>query len=198
MNRPNGKPQIVSVHTTASSKLFVIEAVKLVFTNGHQAEYERVSSTLLRGAVIIVPVLDSESFLLVNEYVVGFDRYELSLPKGLVQEGENVIAAANRELMEETGYCASRLVKIHTLSLAAGFMCYETDVILAANLSPRSLPGDEPEALEKVTCSWRELDEIVASGRITDARSIAALYVARNRIAQEGAAGESELRRELS
>jgi len=177
----NGKPQIVSVHTAATSKLFVIESVKLVFTNGNEAEYERVSSTLLRGAVIIVPMIDPTSFLLINEYVVGLDRYELSLPKGLVQEGETTLAAANRELMEETGYSAGRLEKIHTLSLAAGFLSYETDVILAGDLSPHALDGDEPEPLEKVACSFPELDDMVMSGRITDARTIAALYVARNR-----------------
>ncbi len=179
------KPTILSVCTAACSKFFVIESVRLLFVNGSEAEYERVSSNQRHGAVIIVPMLNSETWLFVKEYVVGLDRYEFGLPKGLVQEGESSLQAANRELMEELGYRANRLVKLSTLSLAAGFMCYETDVIAAMGLVPCPRSGDEPELLEICPCSPTDVDALVTSGQLHDARTIAAAYLARNFLRHE-------------
>lgn len=173
------QPRILSVCTTACSKLFVIESVRLQFVNGSEAEYERVSSAQRHGAVIIVPILESGAWLLVKEYMVGLERYEFGLPKGLMQEGESSLQAAKRELMEELGLRASRLVKLGTLSLAAGFMCYETDVVAAMTLAPCARGGDEPESLQIHPCGPQELDALVFEGRLRDARTLAAVYLAR-------------------
>jgi 8-oxo-dGTP pyrophosphatase MutT (NUDIX family) len=51
--------------------------------------------------------LESRHLLLVREYAVGLESYHLGLPMGLVREEESAIAAANRELMEETGYASA-------------------------------------------------------------------------------------------
>jgi ADP-ribose diphosphatase len=48
------------------------------------------------GAVMIVAMLDAEHAVLVEEYCGGTDEYELSLPKGLIEPGEDVLAAADR------------------------------------------------------------------------------------------------------
>jgi ADP-ribose diphosphatase len=175
----NRKPKILSIRTTARSNLFEIEAVRLQFSNGYEAEYERVSSSPIHGAVVVVPMLNSKTFLLVREYAVGFDRYELGLPKGLLRAGESVLDAANRELMEEVGYSANDLTKLYTLSIASGFMCYATQVVIATNLVPGRMPGDEPEALQVVAWPMEKLDALVTSCDVSDARSVAALFLAR-------------------
>jgi ADP-ribose diphosphatase len=175
------KPKILSVRTAARSKLFEIESVRLRFENGLETEFERVSSSPIYGAVVVVPMLDPATFMLVKEYAVGFDRYEVGLPKGLVHGNESLLAAANRELMEETGYKAKRLSKLYTLTVAAGFLCYATDVVLALDLESSGLKqGDEPEPLEVIEWSVTALDELITSNYVTDARSVAALYLARS------------------
>ena len=90
----DNKPRILSVRTAARSRLFEIESVRLQFQNGLETEYERISSTPIHGAVVVVPMLDSDTFLLVREYAVGLDRYELGLPKGLIRANEPVLEAA--------------------------------------------------------------------------------------------------------
>jgi ADP-ribose diphosphatase len=96
-----GKPEILSVRTAARSRLFHIEAVQLRFANGNEREFERVAGSAIPGAVVIVPLLDAANILLVREYAVGLERYELGLPMGRVHERESALEAANRELMEE-------------------------------------------------------------------------------------------------
>lgn len=172
-------PKILSVRTAARSRHFHIEAVELRFANGSVREFERVAGSHQPGAVIIVPVLDSGDLLLVREYAVGSERYELSLPMGLVQAPESTLEAANRELQEETGYAAGKLEALHTLALAPGILGYRMEVILASGLFPSYRTGDEPEPVEVVRWPLHQIDELPLSGEISDARTLAALMVAR-------------------
>lgn len=179
----------MGIHTVARSKLFEIEAVRLQFSNGFETEYERVSSGSANGAVVVVPMLDSKTLLLVREYVVGFDRYELGLPKGLIGRNESPFEAANRELAEEVGYAAMQLTHLYSLSIAPGFLCYATEVILASNLTTARQKGDEPEALEIVPWPLQMFDELIGSGEITDARSLAALLLAKTKFDRDAVVG---------
>jgi len=56
--------------------------------------------------------------VLVEEYCAGSETYELSLPKGLIDPGEDALQAANRELQEEAGFAARSLEFITELSLS--------------------------------------------------------------------------------
>ncbi|WP_075703198.1 NUDIX domain-containing protein, partial [Acinetobacter baumannii] len=101
---------------------------------------------------------DAENALLVEEYCGGTDSYELSLPKGLIEPGEDVLEAANRELKEEAGFGARRLELLTELSLSPGYMSQKIQVVLARDLYPEQLPGDEPEPmrLEQVSLADAE------------------------------------------
>lgn len=151
------------------------------FSNGNEREYERLAAgSSSPGAVVIVPLLDRRNILLVSEYAVGLERYELGLPMGLLHSSESALQAANRELMEETGYEAGAVRRLHTLALAPGILGYRMDVVLATNLRPRRLQGDEPEPLQTVLWPLDRLDELAVNGSISDARTLAALFVARS------------------
>lgn len=177
-----GEPEILSVRTAARSRLFHIEAVELRFANGSVREFERVAGSARPGAIIIVPMLDEHNLLLVREYAVGSERYELNLPMGRVQSGETTLEAANRELREETGYAARDLQTLHTLALAPGILGYRMEVVLATDLFPSTSTGDEPEPLEVIGWPLDRIEELVTQEGITDARTLAALFVARQRL----------------
>ena len=112
------KPQILSVRTAARSRLFHIESVQLKFANGCRREFERIAAGPRPGTALVVAMPDPATVLLVREYAVGLDRFELSLPMGRIEVGESSLDAANRELMEETGFRAAHLRPLHTLTLA--------------------------------------------------------------------------------
>ena len=102
-------PKILNTRTIAQTRLFHIESMQLQFSNGVEVEYERLKSSTEGGAVLVVPMLDEDTFLMIREYSAGVHRYELTLPKGRVEAGEDPLHAANRELKEEIGHGARSL-----------------------------------------------------------------------------------------
>jgi ADP-ribose diphosphatase len=179
-------PIIHDLRLRDPSRLFQIEQLDLEFSNGQRRTYERMKSSGL-GAVIIVPMLDENTVLLVREYAVGLHQYEIGLPKGRLEKGESILEGAQRELKEEIGYGARDLRELTRLSLAPGYMTHITRVVLARDLYPEKLPGDEPEELEVVPWPIHNLLPITGRDDCTEGRSIAALYIARDYLAAEKA-----------
>ncbi len=175
----NNKPTILKRKTHCQSRLFSIEQVDLQFSNGEQRQYERIIAPSA-GAVLIIPILDNERVILIREYSVGTERYELVFPKGKIDANESVLDAANRECMEEIGYRAGRLTPFGEMTIAPGYLGFRTHVILAEELQPESLEGDEPEELEQVVCHIDDIDRLLTQETLSEARSIAALYQVRD------------------
>jgi ADP-ribose diphosphatase len=173
-------PQITARTPVAKSRLFQIESVDLIFANGRQVTYERLISSGSGGAVLVVPLLDADTVLLIREYAVGMERYELALPKGKIEVGEDLLTAANRELMEEVGYGARSLKHLKTFSVAPGYMAHRTHIVLAEDLYPQRLPGDEPEPLAVVPWKLSNLSALWQQEECSEARSIAALCLVRD------------------
>ncbi len=170
-------PTILKKAVIAETRLFCIETLDIRFSSGEQRQYERLTRRASMGAVLVVPMLNHNTVLLVREYAAGLHRYELGLPKGKVELGEDPIAAANRELKEEIGYGAKKLRHLHTVSLAPAYLEHTIEIILAEDLYPEKLPGDEPEELEVVPWDINCIDKLLVSGECSEARSIAALYM---------------------
>ena len=179
------KPKILATEAVASSNLFTIEAVDLRFSNGEERQFERLGGGY-NGAVLVVPLLNPETVLLIKEYCVGVEDYELYLPKGKVDPGEDMLTAANRELKEEVGYGAHDLHSLIAISQSPAYMRHRTHLVVAQNLYEERLQGDEPEPLEVVPMPLAELESWVMSGKITEARSIAALYLTQSWLEKNG------------
>jgi ADP-ribose diphosphatase len=177
------KPQIIAAEIIAETRLFRVESVDLYFSNGVETRYERLKSGKY-GAVLVVPLLDCNTVLLIREYAVGTERYELALPKGQVEAGEDLLAAANRELMEEVGYGANRLTYLTSLTVAPGYMSHTTHVIVAEDLYEERRLGDEPEEIEVVPWRLTELPNLLVREDCTEARSIAALFMVKEKLSQ--------------
>ena len=185
IDRP-GRPLPI-IHETRlrdPSKMFKVEQLDLEFSNGERRTFERMTASGL-GAVIIVPMQDDHTVLLVREYAAGLHHYEIGLPKGRLEPGETVLEGAQRELKEEIGFGATDLLELTRLSLAPGYMTHVTRVVLARGLYPEKLPGDEPEELEVVPWPIDDLLTITAREDCTEGRTIAALYIARDFLAAE-------------
>ena len=181
------KPTVLAREIVASSRLFRVEEVQLRFSNGVERTYERlVGRGNGYGAVMIVAMIDAEHAILVEEYCGGTDENEVSLPKGLIEPGEDVLVAANRELMEEAGFGAHRLELLAVLSLSPGYMSQKIQVVLARDLYAQSLPGDEPEPLRVDQVDLGELSALVEHPQFSEGRALAALYLVRDLLTQRG------------
>ena len=180
-------PKICAVRPLAATRLFAVEAVDLLYANGTAVSFERLRGQGA-GAVLVVPINAAGEVLLIREYACGTERYELGLPKGRIEAGEPILEAANRELQEEVGVAARRLTPVRTLTSAPAYSGQVTHIVLAEDLYPSRLPGDEPEPIEVVPQRFDALDRLAFDGNLTEARSIAALYLARAFCQQRGVA----------
>jgi ADP-ribose diphosphatase len=174
-------PIIHQRRTVARSRLFEVEQLDLEFSNGVCTQYERLVSRG-NGAVLVVPLLDAETVLLIREFAAGTERYELAFPKGKLEAGEDVLDAANREIMEEVGYASRRLTRLAGLSLAPGYATHSTHLVLAEELYPQRAIGDEPEEIEVVPWKLDRISELMARDDFSEARSIAGLFIVLERL----------------
>lgn len=169
---------MLATRALAQTRLFRVEEVHLRFTNGVEAHYERLVGNP-HGAVLLVALNAVDEVLLVREYAVGLERYELGLPKGGMEAGETPLEAGLRELREETGFAARKLDLLGELTLAPGYSSQRTHVVLARELYADPLQGDEPEPLEIIPWPLERLHELIAHPECSEARTLAAMYMAK-------------------
>lgn len=180
-------PETLEAQIVAKSRLFTVEQVQLRFSNGVERTYERlVNRSQGYGAVMVIAMQDERRVVLIEEYCGGMGNYQMSVPKGLVEPGEDVLDAANRELMEEAGFGARRLEYLTHLSLSPNYMSQQIAVVLARDLYEKRLPGDEPEPMRVDSVDLYALSELAAREDFTEGRALAALYLVRDLLEQRG------------
>ena len=172
-------PKIKKTQLIAQTRIFGVEELELEFSNGVYRIYERLKAGK-HGAVMILPLLNRDTLLLIKEYAAGLERYELAFPKGLVDAGETSEQAANRELQEEVGYAAKQLEVLRKVSLAPGYLSHQMDIVVAEDLYPSKLEGDEPEPIEVIEWKVSDMDKLLEIEEFSEARSIAALLLLKN------------------
>lgn len=184
MSKSLQKPTILNVETVARSRLFTVESVDLEFSNGVRRVYERMRPTN-REAVMIVPIVD-DHLILIREYAVGTESYELGFSKGLIDPGESVFEAANRELKEEVGFGANDLTFLKKLSMAPSYFSSKMNIVVAQDLYPESLEGDEPEPLPQSALAAGAYDGFAGSPDFNEARNVSALFLVREWLKGQG------------
>lgn len=157
------------------TKFFTLKDIDIKF--GHK----KVTYQILEkdDTALLVPINQKNELVLVKEYFYAIDEYQLGLPKGRIDPGYDDIKTANKELQEEIGFKAGRLDKLGVLTMSPGYSTQKTHIFLARDLTESKLEGDEEEVLEVVYYSFDKFEELIDQGKLTEARMIAALYLAR-------------------
>lgn len=169
-------PALLSRRTLAKTRIFTIKETRMRFSNNHEGVFETIVGRH-SGAVMIIPMLDSDTLLLVREYAPAADAYVLGFPKGAMDDGEHALESANRELKEEVGYGAKTLTHLAQWSLSPAYFCARMDIVLAKDLYPERLAGDEPEPIEVISWKLRDIDALLAHPEFHESRSVAALLL---------------------
>lgn len=170
------KPLVLNETIVAQSRFFDIKEFHLRFSNGQERFFERISGRGY-GSVMIVPLLNEETVLLVREYGTGVGDYVLGFPKGAIENKEDILITAERELKEEVGYGAHDMSIIACHSASPGYLRSMMHVIIAQDLYKETSYGDEPEPLEIVPWKLSNLDNLLAHPEFHEARSVAALFL---------------------
>lgn len=169
------KPEILDVKVIAKTKIFEVQSVDLRFSNGEERTYERLTPQR-RSSVMVVPIYQNQ-LIFVREYAVGPERYELTFPKGIVDDGEEPIESANRELQEEIGFAARKIESLRPLYSGPSHMYGLMHLFVAQDLYPSQLQGDEPEPLELVYYPLNKIDELIADPNFGESRNLSALFL---------------------
>ncbi|MET0914337.1 MAG: NUDIX hydrolase [Acidimicrobiales bacterium] len=162
----------------------VISVVQGTFVSPSGATFER-DMVHHPGAVAVVPV-DGDEVVLVRQYRAAVDLEVLEIPAGKRDvAGEAPELTAHRELAEEVGLTAGRLVKLAEFYNSIGFSDELSHVFLGTELSP--VPDDrQGEEEEHMTVERIRLDDVpalVAAGELVDAKTVIGLLMAREHLA---------------
>ena len=159
---------------------------KLLYSTPWLALHEEERGAYIAAAdgVMCVPLTNEGQVL----FIVEPTAYEsggatLYLPSGALEPGEDPAACVNRELQEEAGYRAERLDLLATLRPWVKYLDAQCTIYLARDLMSSKLQGDEEYSIGIEYIPLASFERHIASGRLRDATVIAALFLARKRLA---------------
>ena len=127
------------------------------------------------GSVVILPVLEDGRILLVCQYRHSVGDYLWELVAGRMEPGENALAGAKRELLEETGYTARSWQKILDVFPTPGFVSEKMIVYVARNLRAGTARPEDDERIVTKAFPTRDLEEQIRTGKLRDAKSVAGI-----------------------
>lgn len=123
------------------------------------------------GSAVMMAVDPKGRILLVRQFRLPAERYLWELPAGKIDKGESVLAAAKRELKEETGYKARKWKKLASYWPSPGFLGEKMTIYLATDLAEGDAEPMEDERIEKRWFTSKELDELISSGKLHDGKT---------------------------
>ncbi|THF66922.1 NUDIX hydrolase [Pseudothauera nasutitermitis] len=128
------------------------------------------------GAVAIVAQLPDGALVFERQFRYPLRRAFLEIPAGKLDAGEEPLACARRELREEAGYEASDWYYLGVMHPCIGYSDERIELFLARGLTQVGNALDEGEFLELLSLSPAEAEAAVHDGRITDGKTISALF----------------------
>ena len=154
-------------------KLLHVKRDRVRLPDGNEATREYIVHP---GAVVIIALTPAGDIVLERQFRYPLAREFYELPAGKIDPGEDTAETARRELAEETGYAAERWTRISEFHPSIGYSNERIEIWLAEGLSEVGASLDDEEFLEIFTLPLATAIDWVREGRITDTKSIAALF----------------------
>ena len=177
--KPSTSARLASrrIHT---GRVLNLDVDSVRFPDGSEGELEIIRHS---GASAIVPFLsdpsgDDPQVLLIRQYRYAADGYVWEIPAGRLDEGEDPLACAKRELLEETGCTAERVERLTTIYTTPGFTDERIHLFMGVGLTRGEAKREHDEFLEVETMPLSRALELIETGEMTDSKSIIGLLYA--------------------
>ena len=149
-------------------KILNLKKIKVLLDNGVESEREIVEH---KGAVAIVVCVNNK-FLFVKQYRKAYEEVLLEIPAGKLEEGEEPLDCARRELEEETGYIPEDLELMKIIYPSPGFCNEKIYLYKASKLKQGKKSPDFDEDLSSLWINKGEIMDMIAGNEIKDAKTI--------------------------
>jgi ADP-ribose pyrophosphatase len=174
--------ELLASEVLFKGRAFVIRRDLLKTPDGRQTKFDIIEHG---GSVVLVPIDSDGNLVLVRQYRHATGQELLELPAGTLEGNEAPEVCAARELREETGLAAGSLRQIGSFFLAPGYSTEFMVVYLARDLEHAPLEADPDEFLQVETVPLKDVLDRAERGLISDAKSLAALFLARAYLAAQ-------------
>jgi ADP-ribose pyrophosphatase len=171
--------ELIRSEVLMQGRAFKIRRDHLKTPDGRETKFEIIEHG---GSVILIPIDEQGEVLFVRQYRHAAGRDLLELPAGTRDGDEPFEECAAREIREETGMQAGRLEKMGEFYLAPGYSTEFMVVYLATDLTSNPLEADDDEFLTVEKIPMKKALEMAEQGEVPDAKSLAALLLARRRL----------------
>ena len=155
--------------TAWTGRIFSVSRLHVQMPDGREAVRDVVRHP---GAVAIVALTDDGHICLVRQYRTALDRVTVEIPAGKIEPGEDPLAAAHRELEEETGFTADKMAYLTSIASSDGFTDEVIHLYMATGLTFTSSNPDDDEFINVDLVELTELVDAVLDGRVEDAKTV--------------------------
>ena len=160
------------IRTAFKGRLITVFVKKVRLPNGFLATYEMIKHP---GAALIVPFLSRDKMIMLRQLRPVVGKYIYELPAGTLDKGEKPRACAFREIIEETGYKASKMTAMGYIYPVPGYSTERIFIFKAEGLKKVERVAEEDEIIESVIVTKAEAGKLFRSGKLNDAKTISAL-----------------------
>ncbi len=143
---------------------------KYVMPNGESGDYYYVDS---RGACMVIPLLEKNTFVLVRQYRYLNNRYSIEFPGGGLSKNKGIEENALDELKEEAGYLAKKIEQIGEFNPYNGVTNEICNVFVAYGLTKTNNCPEDSEEFEILTLSEKEILSKIENNEIWDGMTLA-------------------------
>lgn len=174
--RREGKAEVLSSEVAYEGPLFKVLKEQVREPNGHVGNRDIIRHN---GSVVILAVDSSGKkgkknplLIMERQYRHAAGQYLWELPAGKIESGEQRLAGAKRELLEETGYTAARWTELVRYFASPGFLGEWMQVYLAEDLTAGTAQPEEDETLEIYSVPLSQMETLMAEGKILDGKTL--------------------------
>ncbi len=172
-----GKRKVVSSKLSFKGRVFNVYTDSIVEPNGHRNTKDVIRHN---GSVVILAVdelvnAEDPDVILERQYRHAVGQYLIELPAGTRDPGEASLAAAKREMIEETGYRARRWTMLVRYFASPGFLAEWMQIYLARDLSAGEAHPELDEQIEIIRMPLSKAMQLVRDGKIHDGKTLIAL-----------------------